>query len=40
MDAMGAERLRLASLLMDKLDSIERESGIFLIKPVFSFRPV
>ncbi len=37
MDAMGAERMRLAALLMDTLDSIERETGIFLIKPMFSY---
>ncbi|KAJ8311754.1 hypothetical protein KUTeg_011109 [Tegillarca granosa] len=38
MDEMGSERLRLASLLMETLDSIEQESGIFLIKPMYSYR--
>ncbi|XP_048251263.1 myosin-9-like isoform X5 [Haliotis rufescens] len=38
MDDMGAERLKLASILMETLDSIEQESGLFLIKPMYSFR--
>ncbi|XP_061170471.1 myosin-10-like isoform X3 [Saccostrea echinata] len=38
MDGMGSERLRLANLLMETLDSIEQESGIFLIKPMYSYR--
>lgn len=38
MDVMGLERLRLAAMLMDSLDSIEQESGLFLIKPMYSFR--
>ncbi|XP_033725875.1 myosin-6-like isoform X4 [Pecten maximus] len=38
MDQMGSERLRLANLLMETLDSIEQESGIFLIKPMYSYR--
>ncbi|CAG5122145.1 unnamed protein product, partial [Candidula unifasciata] len=38
MNGMGAERLKLANLLMDTLDSIEQESGIFLIKPMYSYR--
>lgn len=31
-------RMRLANLLMETLDSIEQESGIFLIKPMYSYR--
>jgi hypothetical protein len=38
MDEMGSERMRLANLLMETLDSIEQESGIFLIKPMYSYR--
>ncbi|KAK6184648.1 hypothetical protein SNE40_007080 [Patella caerulea] len=38
MDEMGTERLRMANLLMETLDSIENESGIFLIKPMYSYR--
>ena len=38
MDALGSERLQLANMLMITLDEIERESGIFLIKPMFSYR--
>ena len=38
MDMMGFERLRLAAMLMDSLDSIEQESGLFLIKPMYSYR--
>ncbi|KAL8591259.1 hypothetical protein ACOMHN_017583 [Nucella lapillus] len=38
MDFMGIERLRLAAMLMDSLDSIEQESGLFLIKPMYSYR--
>ena len=38
MDSMGSERLELANFLMVTLDDIERESGIFLIKPMFSYR--
>ncbi|KAK3609983.1 hypothetical protein CHS0354_011824 [Potamilus streckersoni] len=38
MDEMGIERLRLANLLMETLDNIEQESGIFLIKPMYSYR--
>ncbi|XP_067653461.1 putative leucine-rich repeat-containing protein DDB_G0290503 [Haliotis asinina] len=38
MDDMGAERLKLANMLMETLDSIEQESGLFLIKPMYSFR--
>ena len=37
MDEMGSERLRLAGMLMETLEDIERESGIFLIKPMFSY---
>ncbi|KAL5020532.1 hypothetical protein ScPMuIL_003424 [Solemya velum] len=38
MDEMGVERLRMANLLMETLDNIEQESGIFLIKPMYSYR--
>ncbi len=38
MDAMGLERLHLAQMLMETLDAIERESGIFLIKPMYSYK--
>jgi hypothetical protein len=38
MDCMGSERLRLAQLLMEILDDIEQESGIFLIKPMYSYK--
>ncbi|CAH1790319.1 unnamed protein product [Owenia fusiformis] len=38
MDEMGSERLRLANLLMETLNGIEQESGIFLIKPMYSYK--
>ena len=38
MDEMGIERYRLANMLMETLDSIEQESGLFLIKPMYSYR--
>ena len=38
MDEMGVERYRLANMLMETLDIIEQESGIFLIKPMYSYR--
>ena len=38
MDDMTSERMRLAGLLMDTLENIEKESGIFLIKPVYTYR--
>lgn len=38
MDEMGIERYRLANMLMETLDTIEQESGIFLIKPMYSYR--
>ena len=38
MDEMGIERLRIASQLMETLDTIEQQSGIFLIKPMYSYR--
>ncbi|XP_077869991.1 uncharacterized protein LOC102802324 [Saccoglossus kowalevskii] len=38
MDEMGEERLRLAHILMDTLSMIEEESGIFLIKPIYSWK--
>ena len=39
MDAISMERIRLANMLMTTLDNIERESGIFLIKPMYSYKP-
>ena len=38
MDEMGMERLRIANELMETLDMIEQQSGIFLIKPMYSYR--
>ena len=38
MDEKGIERIKLANLLMDTLDTIEQESGIFLIKPMYSYK--
>ncbi|CAL1539571.1 unnamed protein product, partial [Lymnaea stagnalis] len=38
MDQMGLDRLKLANILMETLDTIEQESGIFLIKPMYSYR--
>ncbi|XP_055872549.1 uncharacterized protein LOC106066201 isoform X3 [Biomphalaria glabrata] len=38
MDEMGSERISLANMLMETLDTIEQESGIFLIKPMYSYR--
>ena len=38
MDEMGMERMKLANVLMETFDDIERESGIFLIKPMYSYR--
>ncbi|XP_077997030.1 uncharacterized protein LOC144450307 isoform X2 [Glandiceps talaboti] len=38
MDDMGEERMRLAQILMDTLTMIEEESGIFLIKPIYSWK--
>ena len=38
MDGLGDERLRLMSQLMETLDDIEKESGIFLIKPMYSYK--
>ncbi|XP_074660248.1 uncharacterized protein LOC141912760 isoform X5 [Tubulanus polymorphus] len=38
MDTMDERRILLAKMLMDTLDNVEEESGIFLIKPVYSFK--
>ncbi|XP_052786896.1 myosin-10-like isoform X9 [Mya arenaria] len=38
MDEMGMDRYRLANMLMETLDSIEQDCGIFLIKPMYSYR--
>ncbi|XP_052059105.1 myosin heavy chain, striated muscle-like isoform X5 [Mytilus californianus] len=38
MDHMGNDRLRFANILMETLENIEQQSGIFLIKPMYSFR--
>uniref|UniRef100_A0A8W8P1B1 Transcriptional coactivator p15 (PC4) C-terminal domain-containing protein n=1 Tax=Magallana gigas TaxID=29159 RepID=A0A8W8P1B1_MAGGI len=39
MDDMGSERMRLANLLMETLDSIEQESGILVNLTVVSLPP-
>ncbi|KAK2171485.1 hypothetical protein NP493_1060g01039 [Ridgeia piscesae] len=38
MDRLGDQRQQLANMLMQTLDSIEEESGIFLIKPMFAYK--
>jgi hypothetical protein len=38
MKSMSDKRNSLAFELTEKLDEIERESGIFLIKPLFSYQ--
>ncbi|KAJ8036572.1 hypothetical protein HOLleu_20588 [Holothuria leucospilota] len=38
MDMLAEERMRLAHLLMESLTKIEEESGIFLIKPILSWK--
>ena len=38
MDHMGNDRLRFANILMETLEDIEQQSGIFLIKPMYSFK--
>lgn len=38
MDTLTAERNRLAHLLMETLSHIEQESGIFMIKPILSWK--
>jgi hypothetical protein len=38
MQSLTSARYQLADRLMDTLIAIEQESGIFLIKPMFSFR--
>ncbi|XP_072173435.1 uncharacterized protein [Diadema setosum] len=38
MDSLTAERNRLAHLLMETLTHIEQESGIFMIKPILSWK--
>ena len=38
MDSLSADRVNLAQLLMKTLDEIEQESGIFLIKPMYSLK--
>ncbi|XP_063953355.1 interaptin-like isoform X18 [Lytechinus pictus] len=38
MDNLTAERNRLAHLLMDTLTHLEQESGIFMIKPILSWK--
>ncbi|XP_063437065.1 myosin heavy chain, striated muscle-like isoform X14 [Mytilus trossulus] len=38
MDHMGNDRLRFANILMETLENIEQQSGIFLIKPMYSFK--
>ncbi|XP_071825509.1 uncharacterized protein [Apostichopus japonicus] len=38
MDLLAEERMKLAHLLMESLTKIEEESGIFLIKPILSWK--
>jgi len=38
MNSLTSSRMELANQLMETLMSIEQESGIFLIKPMFSWR--
>ncbi|XP_033624400.1 golgin subfamily B member 1-like isoform X6 [Asterias rubens] len=38
MDALSSERLHLAHMLMEALQRVEEESGIFMIKPILSWR--
>jgi hypothetical protein len=38
MQNLQEERLKVAVDLMNTLDSIEQQSGIFLIKPMYSFK--
>lgn len=38
MDHLAEERMKLAHLLMESLTKIEEESGIFLIKPILSWK--
>ena len=38
MDNLASERLRLAQMLMEALQKGEEESGIFMIKPILSWR--
>lgn len=38
MDRLAERRTELASDLMLSLEELERESGIFMIKPMFSYR--
>ena len=38
MQNLHEERLKTAVNLMNALDNIEQQSGIFLIKPMYSFK--
>ena len=38
MDELAEKRAELASELMASLEELEQESGIFMIKPMFSYR--
>ena len=38
MDELTAEREKLAHLLTDKFDMLEQDTGIFLIKPILSYK--
>lgn len=38
MDDLASERERLAYLLTDTFDMLEQDTGIFLIKPVLSYK--
>lgn len=38
MDELANKRAELASELMESLEQLENESGIFMIKPMFSYK--
>jgi len=38
MDYFAERRAELATELMNSLEELEHESGIFMIKPMFSYR--
>lgn len=38
MEELQVKRMKIATDLMHKLDNIEQQSGIFLIKPMYSFK--
>lgn len=38
MDELANKRAELASDLVESLEELERESGMFMIKPMFSYK--